>query len=80
MLREEALKIARNSHRFTIGIFYQDTREVYHKSLYGSLNPVKESLSRDKRSDKIIDFLKYKFTSLKSYLNPNLESFIVNAV
>jgi len=58
MSREEALNIARNSHRFTIGIFYQDTREVYHKSLYGSLNPVKDSLSRDKRLEKINEILK----------------------
>jgi len=58
MSREEALNIARNSHRFTIGIFYQDTREAYHKSLYGSLNPVKDSLSRDKRLEKINEILK----------------------
>ena len=58
MSREEALNIARNSHRFTIGIFYQDTREVYHKSLYESLNPVKDSLSRDKRLEKINEILK----------------------
>ena len=58
MSREEALNIARNSHRFTIGIFYQDTREVYHKSLYGSLNPVKDSLSRGKRLEKINEILK----------------------
>ncbi|MHA1824837.1 MAG: 2-oxoacid:ferredoxin oxidoreductase subunit beta, partial [Promethearchaeota archaeon] len=56
--KEEALKIARNTHRFTIGIFHQETREVYHKSLYGSLNPVKESLSREKRLEKINEILK----------------------
>ena len=58
MSREEALIIARNSHRFIIGIFYQDTREVYHKSLYGSLNPVKNSFSREKRIEKITEILK----------------------
>ncbi|MBY9004078.1 MAG: 2-oxoacid:ferredoxin oxidoreductase subunit beta [Candidatus Lokiarchaeota archaeon] len=56
--KEEALKIARNAHRFTIGIFYQEPREVYHESLYGSLNPVKESLSRNKRLEKINEILK----------------------
>ncbi len=56
--KEEALKIAWNTHRFTIGVFYQETREVYHKSLYGSLNPVKESLSREKRLEKINEILK----------------------
>ncbi|MBY9009260.1 MAG: 2-oxoacid:ferredoxin oxidoreductase subunit beta [Candidatus Lokiarchaeota archaeon] len=58
MPKEEALKIARNAHRFTIGIFYQETREIFHKSLYGSLNPVKESLSREKRLEKINEILK----------------------
>lgn len=56
--KEDALKIAREKHRFTIGIFYVETREVYHKSLYGTLNPVKESLSREKRLEKINKILK----------------------
>ena len=58
MSKEEALEIARNTHRFTIGVFYQETREVYHKSLYGSLNPVKNSLSREIRLQKIYELLK----------------------
>ncbi len=58
MSREESLKIARNSHRFTIGIFHQESREVYHKSLYGSLNPIKESLSREKRLEMVEKILK----------------------
>jgi 2-oxoglutarate ferredoxin oxidoreductase subunit beta len=56
--KEEALMTARTAHRFTIGTFYQETREVYHKSLYGSVNPVIESLSREKRLEKIIEILK----------------------
>ena len=58
MQKEEALQVARSVHRFTIGIFYQETREVYHKSLYGSLNPVKESLLREIRLEKIGEILK----------------------
>jgi len=58
MSKEDALKIARNSNKFTIGIFYQETREVYHESLFAKLNPVKESLSRDKRLEKIFEILK----------------------
>lgn len=58
MSKEEALKIARNTHRFTIGVFYQETREVYHKSLYSNLNPVKESLSREQRLEKLNEILK----------------------
>lgn len=58
MSKEEALQIARSAHRFTVGVFYQEKREVYHKSLYGSLNPVKNSLSREKRIEKITEVLK----------------------
>ena len=56
--KEEALKIAHNAHRFTIGIFHQEIREVYHKSLYGDLNPVKNSISRQIRLEKINEILK----------------------
>ncbi len=56
--KDEVLKIARQAHRFTIGIFYQEIREVYHKSLYGSFNPVKNSMSREKRLEKINLILK----------------------
>ena len=58
MSKEDALKIARKANKFTIGIFYQEIREVYHESLYAKLNPVKESLSRDKRLEKIFEILK----------------------
>ena len=56
--KDEALKLARHAHRFTIGNFYQEIREVYHKSLYGSFNPVKNSMSREKRLEKINAILK----------------------
>lgn len=56
--KEEALQIARKVPRFTIGLFYQETRDVYHTSLYGSLNPVKNGLSREKRLEKINEILK----------------------
>jgi 2-oxoglutarate ferredoxin oxidoreductase subunit beta len=57
--KEESFKIAHNAHRFTIGIFHQEIREVYHKSLYGDLNPVKNSISRKIRLEKIKEILKY---------------------
>jgi 2-oxoglutarate ferredoxin oxidoreductase subunit beta len=56
--KEEALNVARNSHKFTLGVFYQGTRETYHKSLYGDLNPVNNSLSKEKRLQKIGEILK----------------------
>jgi len=57
--KEEAIKIAHNAHRFTIGIFHQEIREAYHKSLYGELNPVKSNISRKIRLEKINEILKY---------------------
>ena len=57
--KEEALKIAHSAHRFTIGIFHQEIRKVYHRSLYGDLNPVKNSISRKIRIEKINEILKY---------------------
>ncbi len=56
--KEEALQIARKAHRFTIGIFHQEARGVYHKSLYGDLNPINDNLSREKRLEKIKELLK----------------------
>jgi 2-oxoglutarate ferredoxin oxidoreductase subunit beta len=55
--KEEAIKTAHNAHRFTIGIFHQEIREVYHRSLYGEFNPVKNSISRKIRIEKIRDIL-----------------------
>ena len=56
--KEDSLKIARKVHRFTIGIFHQETRDVYHESLYGDLNPINDKLSREKRLAKINELLK----------------------
>jgi 2-oxoglutarate ferredoxin oxidoreductase subunit beta len=51
--KEEALQIARSVNRFTIGFYYQEKKLPYHKSLYGNLNPVNDSLSREKRLNSI---------------------------
>jgi 2-oxoglutarate ferredoxin oxidoreductase subunit beta len=51
--KEEGLTVARNSHRFTLGVFHQVSRQVYHKGLYGDHNPIINKLSRDARLDKI---------------------------
>ncbi len=58
--KEEALTVARNIHKFTLGIFYQGKREVYHKSLYGDHNPIDNRLSRDERLNKIRKILESK--------------------
>ncbi|MFW9936777.1 MAG: thiamine pyrophosphate-dependent enzyme [Candidatus Thorarchaeota archaeon] len=54
---EEAMITAKKVSKFTIGTFYQSERGVYHKGLYGELNPVKDKLPRDKRLDKIREIL-----------------------
>ena len=51
--KEEALTLARALHKFTIGVFYQANRQVYHKGLYGDYNPLENKLSRNERIDKI---------------------------
>lgn len=56
--KEESLQIARKVSRFTIGVIYQETKKTYHNSLYGNLNPVKNSISRKKRLEKISELLK----------------------
>ncbi|MFW9866886.1 MAG: thiamine pyrophosphate-dependent enzyme [Candidatus Thorarchaeota archaeon] len=57
---EDALNAARNLPRFTIGIFYQTHRQVYHKGLYGDHNPINDKLSRNERIDKICKILETK--------------------
>ncbi|MBA7517739.1 hypothetical protein ES705_09793 [subsurface metagenome] len=56
----EAIKAAKEKHKFTIGVFYRTTRPVYHKELYGDHNPVTNRLSRNERIDKIHKILESK--------------------
>jgi 2-oxoglutarate ferredoxin oxidoreductase subunit beta len=56
--KEEALKVARDSNRFTLGIFFQEDRKPYHKALYGDHNPVSNSLTREERLERIRKLLK----------------------
>ena len=58
--KEEALTVARNSHKFTLGVFYEEYRQVYHKGLYGDHNPIDNRLSRDERLEKIHKILESK--------------------
>ena len=56
----EFLNIARNSHKFTLGVFYRTEKPVYHKELYGNHNPITKRLLRDTRLDKIRKILESK--------------------
>ena len=54
---EEAVKIAKNRHKYILGVFYKNERPVYHKGLYGDHNPLTNRLSRSDRIKKIKSFL-----------------------
>ncbi|KKM71827.1 hypothetical protein LCGC14_1426620 [marine sediment metagenome] len=51
--KEEALTLAKNAHKFTLGGFCKANRQLYHKGLYGDHNPITNRLSRDTRLGKI---------------------------
>jgi len=54
---EEAVKIAKNRHKYLLGVFYKTKRPVYHEGLYGDHNPLTNRLSRNERIKKIKSFL-----------------------
>jgi 2-oxoglutarate ferredoxin oxidoreductase subunit beta len=49
----EAIKTAKEKHKFTIGVFYRTHRPVYHKELYGDHNPITNKQSRAERLERI---------------------------
>jgi 2-oxoglutarate ferredoxin oxidoreductase subunit beta len=57
--KEEGLATARKSHKYMLGIFYQASKQVYHKELYGEHNPLANNLSREERIDKIRKFFEH---------------------
>ncbi|MBN1638252.1 MAG: hypothetical protein JW866_04760 [Ignavibacteriales bacterium] len=50
---EEALNAIRKRHKFTLGTFYNSNKPVYHEQLYGDHNPIKKSISRELRLQKL---------------------------
>ncbi|MFX0060221.1 MAG: thiamine pyrophosphate-dependent enzyme [Candidatus Hodarchaeota archaeon] len=56
----DAIKIAKEKHKFTLGVFYRTQRPIYHKELFGDHNPVTQKISREIRLDKIKKFLSDK--------------------
>ncbi|TFG06270.1 MAG: 2-oxoacid:ferredoxin oxidoreductase subunit beta [Promethearchaeota archaeon] len=56
--QEEAFLTAKNKSKYTLGIFYISQRPVYHEQLYGNYNPVIDKMTREKRIEKIHEFLK----------------------
>jgi len=53
----EAIKVAKEKHKFTLGVFYRTQRPTYHKELYGDHNPIINRLSRNSRIEKIREIL-----------------------
>lgn len=58
--KEDALNVARNSHRFMLGVFHQASKKAYHKGLYGDHNPITKRLSKSTRLEKIRKILESK--------------------
>lgn len=58
--RQEALSIARNTHKFTLGVFFRSVRPIYHRELYGDHNPVTKKTTREIRLQKIQKILESK--------------------
>ena len=49
----EAIKAAKEKHKFTLGVFYRTQRPIYHRELYGDHNPITKSMSKEVRLEKI---------------------------
>ena len=49
----EAIKAAKEKHKFTLGVFYKTKKTIYHEVLYGDHNPITKKVSREKRLGKI---------------------------
>ena len=49
----EAIKAAKEKHKFTLGVFYRTQRSIYHRELYGDHNPITKSISKEVRLEKI---------------------------
>jgi 2-oxoglutarate ferredoxin oxidoreductase subunit beta len=56
----DAIRIAKEKHKFTIGVFYRTQRPIYHKELYGDHNPVIKKLPRIVRLERIQKILESK--------------------
>ncbi|MFX1238464.1 MAG: thiamine pyrophosphate-dependent enzyme [Promethearchaeota archaeon] len=50
---EEAYQIVKKNDRLPIGVFWKKRKPVFHDQLYGNFNPIKHSLSKEKRIEYI---------------------------
>jgi hypothetical protein len=56
----DAIKIAKEKNKFTLGVFYRTQKPTYHRVLYGDHNPVTKKISKKQRLDKIRKILESK--------------------
>jgi 2-oxoglutarate/2-oxoacid ferredoxin oxidoreductase subunit beta len=55
---DEAVRLAkRNERKLPIGIFYQTSKPVFHRELYGDWNPVKNHVNKKERVEKIRKYI-----------------------
>lgn len=54
---DDAYKLARRKDKLPLGVIWQIKKPVFHKELYGNNNPIKNSLSRVERLNKISNIL-----------------------
>ena len=50
---EESIVLAKKRDRLPLGVIYNTEKPVFHEELYGDFNPVKNSLSREQRLEKL---------------------------
>ncbi len=57
---EEAMQIAKRKDKLPIGVIYRTQKPIFHEELYGNLNPVINSMTREERLEKISKILNIK--------------------
>ncbi|TFG15726.1 MAG: 2-oxoacid:ferredoxin oxidoreductase subunit beta [Promethearchaeota archaeon] len=57
---EESMALAKKRDKLPLGIIYNTKKPVFHEELYGDFNPVKNSLSREQRLEKLKELIQLK--------------------
>ena len=55
---EEAMIIAKRNDKLPLGVIWRRNKPVFHEELYGELNPIINSLSKEKRIGLINEILR----------------------
>ncbi|MFX1339674.1 MAG: thiamine pyrophosphate-dependent enzyme [Promethearchaeota archaeon] len=57
---EDSMVLAKKRDKLPLGVIYNTKKPVFHEELYGDFNPVKNSLSREKRLEKLKELIPSK--------------------